>query len=275
MSLPDHDGGFDLQSARSVHVVGAGGAGMSAIATVLAAMGKQVSGSDLKDSAALRRLEAVGVTVHVGHRADHVGAVDAVAVSTAVASSNPEVVAARARHIPVLRRAEILRAVCRTRRTVAVAGTHGKTTTSSMLALVLVEAGLHPSFLVGGDLNEVGGGAVWDAAHPEAPFVVEADESDGTFVELGARDVIVTNVEPDHLDHWGGFPALTAAFERFVRDAPGVHVVGVDEPGGAALAQRTGAVTYGTAPSATWRMEGLETGRDGTRFRVLHDGAVP
>ena len=239
MSLPDHDGGFDLQSARSVHVVGAGGAGMSAIATVLAAMGKQVSGSDLKDSAALRRLEAVGVTVHVGHRADHVGAVDAVAVSTAVASSNPEVVAARARHIPVLRRAEILRAVCRTRRTVAVAGTHGKTTTSSMLALVLVEA----------------------------------DESDGTFVELGARDVIVTNVEPDHLDHRGGFPALTAAFERFVRDAPGVHVVGVDEPGGAALAQRTGAVTYGTAPSATWRMEGLETGRDGTRFRVLHDGA--
>ena len=273
MSLPDHDGGFDLQSARSVHVVGAGGAGMSAIATVLAAMGKQVSGSDLKDSAALRRLEAVGVTVHVGHRADHVGAVDAVAVSTAVASSNPEVVAARARHIPVLRRAEILRAVCRTRRTVAVAGTHGKTTTSSMLALVLVEAGLHPSFLVGGDLNEVGGGAVWDAAHPEAPFVVEADESDGTFVELGARDVIVTNVEPDHLDHWGGFPALTAAFERFVSDAPGIHVVGVDEPGGAGLARRTGAVSYGTDPSATWRMEGLETGRDGTRFRVVHEGA--
>jgi UDP-N-acetylmuramate--alanine ligase len=271
---PDHDDGFDLASARSVHVVGAGGAGMSAIATVLAAMGKQVSGSDLKDSAALRRLEAVGVTVHVGHRADHVGAVDAIAISTAVGTTNPEVAAARARHIPVLRRAEILRAVCRTRRTVAVSGTHGKTTTSSMLALILVEAGLHPSFLVGGDLNEVGGGAVWDAAHPEAPFVVEADESDGTFVELGARDVIVTNVEPDHLDHWGGFPALTAAFERFVRDARGIHVVGVDEPGGAALAERTGAVTYGTAAAAAWRMDGLETGRDGSRFRVVHEGSA-
>ena len=265
--------GFDLASARSIHVVGAGGAGMSAIATVLAGMGKQVSGSDLKDSAALRRLEAVGITVHVGHSADHVGSVDAVAISTAVSRSNPEVAAALHRHIPVLRRADILRAVCSTRRTVAVAGTHGKTTTSSMLALILVEAGLHPSFLVGGDLNEVGGGAVWDAAHPDAPFVVEADESDGTFVELGARDVIVTNVEPDHLDHWGGFRALAAAFERFVRDAPGIQVVCIDEPGGAGLAERTGAVTCGSLRPAAWRMDVLETGRDGSRFRVVHGGA--
>ncbi len=264
---------FDLAAARAVHVVGAGGAGMSAIATVLAAMGKQVTGSDLKDSAALRRLAAVGVTVHVGHRGANVGDVDAIAISTAVSVSNPEVAAGHARGIPVLRRAEILRAVCLSRATVAVAGTHGKTTTTSMLALILVEAGMHPSFLVGGDLNEVGGGAVWDPAHVDAPFVVEADESDGTFVELGAHDVLVTNVEPDHLDYWGGFAALEAAFDRFVGDAPGVRLVGVDDPGGAALAARTGAVTVGAAPGARWRMDALVTGRDGTRFTLVHDGA--
>ncbi len=260
-----------LADVRAVHVVGAGGAGMSAIATVLAAMGKRVSGSDLKDSAALRRLEGVGVEVHVGHRAANVGEVDAVAISTAVAWSNPEVVAARERGIPVLRRAEVLREICALRDTVAVAGTHGKTTTTSMLALILVEAGMHPSFLVGGDLNEVGGGAVWDAAHPEAPFVVEADESDGTFLELGARDVVVTSLEPDHLDHWGGFDHLTAAFERFTLAATGTRLVGVDDAAGAALAERTGAVTVGGEPHARWSMRDLGTGRDGSRFTVVHD----
>jgi UDP-N-acetylmuramate--alanine ligase len=245
---------------------------MSAIATVLAEMGKRVSGSDLKDSAALRRLEAAGVQIHVGHDAAHVGGVDVVAISTAVGPTNPEVVAAHERGIPVLRRADLLAAICRTRRTVAVAGTHGKTTTSSMLALILVEAGMHPSFLIGGDLNEVGGGAVWDAAHLEAPFVVEADESDGTFVELGAESVIVTNVEPDHLDHWGTFDALKAAFERFVTEAPGVKVVGTDEPGSAALAARTGAVTFGTSPDADWQLLRPASGRAGTHFTVSHRG---
>jgi len=263
-----------LEDLHAVHVVGAGGAGMSAIATILASMGKRVTGSDLKDSAALRRLEGVGIEVHVGHRAANVGDVDAVAISTAVAWSNPEVQAARERGVPVLRRAELLQEICRERPTVAVAGTHGKTTTTSMLALILVEAGAHPSFLVGGDLNEVGGGAVWDAGHPESPFVVEADESDGTFVELGARDVLVTNLEPDHLDHWGSFDALVGAFERFVTDAPGIRLVGTYDAAGAALAQRTGAVTVGRDDAARWSMRALEAGRDGSRFTVVHDGAT-
>jgi len=245
---------------------------MSAIATVLAAMGKRVSGSDLKDSAALRRLEAAGVEVRVGHDPAHVGDADLVAISTAVAASNPEVVAARQRDIPVLRRADLLAAICRTRRTVAVAGTHGKTTTSSMLALILVEAGMHPSFLIGGDLNEVGGGAVWDAGHLDAPFVVEADESDGTFVELGADGVIVTNVEPDHLDHWGTFPALEAAFERFVTEAGGVRLVGTDDEGGRRLATRTGAVTHGTSGDADWQLLRPVSGRAGIRFAVARYG---
>jgi UDP-N-acetylmuramate--alanine ligase len=262
-----------LEDARAIHVVGAGGAGMSAIATILAAMGKRVTGSDLKDSAALRRLEGVGVEVRVGHRAANVGDVDAVAISTAVAWSNPEVVAARERGIPVLRRSELLHDICQGRPTVAVAGTHGKTTTTSMLALILVEAGVHPSFLVGGDLNEVGGGAVWDPGHPGSPFIVEADESDGTFVEIGARDVLVTNLEPDHLDHWGGFDALVAAFERFVNDAPGIRLVGTDDAAGAELARRTRAVTVGRDEAASWSMRLLDAGRDGTRFTVLRDAS--
>ncbi|HVM65966.1 MAG TPA: UDP-N-acetylmuramate--L-alanine ligase [Acidimicrobiales bacterium] len=263
-----------LADRRAIHVVGAGGAGMSAIATILASMGKRVSGSDLKDSAALRRLEGVGVDIHVGHRAANVADVDAVAISTAVAWSNPEVAVARERGIPVLRRAELLREICAERPTVAVAGTHGKTTTTSMLALVLVEAGMHPSFLVGGDLNEVGGGAVWDAAHADAPFVVEADESDGTFLELGARDALVTSLEPDHLDHWGSFEGLVDAFERFLRAAPGTRLVSIDDPAGAALAGRTGAVTVGGDPAARWSMRDVVTGREGTRFTVVHDGAA-
>jgi len=264
---------IDLARLRSVHVVGAGGAGMSAIATVLAEMGKRVTGSDLKDSAALRRLEAVGVEVHVGHGPDRVGDVDAIVISTAVAPTNPEVVAARARGIPVLRRAELLAAICATRRTVAVAGTHGKTTTSSMLAPMLVEGGVHPAFLVGGDLNEVGGGAVWDGAHPEAPFVVEADESDGTFVELGADSVIVTNLEPDHLDYWGSFDHLVAAFDRFVSDAPGVRVIGADDREAAALAARTpGAITFGQSPGCDWQLTHPSTTRSGTTFGVARDG---
>ena len=263
---------LDLRTLRSVHVVGAGGAGMSAIATILAGMGKRVTGSDLKDSAALRRLTALGVEVHVGHGADALGDVDAVAISTAIPDTNPEVVAAHARGIPVLRRADVLSAICRQRRTVAVAGTHGKTTTSSMLALILVEAGMRPSFLVGGNLNEVGGGAVWEVDHPEAPFVVEADESDGTFVELGAEAVIVTNLEPDHLDFWGSFDALVAAFQRFVGEATGPKVISADEPTAAALAHAGGGMTFGTSEDADWRLLRPVGGRSSTTFAVGRGG---
>ena len=268
--MDDHP--FDLAAARAVHVVGAGGSGMSAIATVLASMGMTVTGSDLKDSASLRRLEAVGVRTQVGHRAENVGAVDAVAISTAVPPSNPEVAEARRRGIRVVRRAEVLAAICGLRPTVAVAGTHGKTTTSSMLAMILVEAGLHPSFVVGGDLNDVGGGAVWDNDHHDAPFVVEADESDGTFLELGAHAVIVTNVEADHLDFWGDFGRLTAAFEEFVQAAPGPRIVGLDDPGAARLARATGATTFGIADGADWQLRESAPRRSGTHMVVAHGG---
>jgi UDP-N-acetylmuramate--alanine ligase len=267
---------LDLTRRRAVHIVGVGGAGMSAIAIVLARMGHTVSGSDLRESRALERLELLDVTTHIGHAVEHLPeTLDAVVISTAIPETNPEVVAARARGVPVLRRADALRAIVATRTTIAVAGSHGKTTTSSMLALILRAAGWHPSFLIGGDLNEVGTNAVFDRGEW---LVVEADESDGTFLELAPHDAVVTSVLPDHLDHYGGFDALERAFEAFVARVPGVCALCADDEVAAAIAARaepeggSRIVTYGFADGADYRMDAYEGGRDGTQFTLVHLG---
>lgn len=262
---------LDLGRPRRVHVVGVGGAGMSAIATVLADMGHTVSGSDLKASPGLERLRARGLDVTVGHAAENLGDVDAVTISTAVPATNPEVVAARERGIPVLRRADALAAIAGTRRTIAVAGTHGKTTTSSMLALVLVEAGLHPSFIIGGDVNEIGTGAVWDSGEW---FVVEADESDGTFLELGAEVALVTNIEPDHLEHYGSYDGLLAAFGRFLAEAAGPRIVCADDEVAARVGREMGAVSYGEADDADYRLVDPVVERNGTTFSLHRRGVA-
>lgn len=259
----------DLSSPRRVHVVGVGGSGMSAIATVLAAMGHTVTGSDATESAVLERLRAGGIDARAGHHPELLDGVDLVAVSTAIPKDDPEVVAARAAGIPVLRRAEALAALCSTRRTIAVGGTHGKTTTTAMLALALREAGLQPSFIVGGQVTGLGSGAAWG---PGGWFVVEADESDGTFTELGAEVVVVTSVEPDHLDHHGSVDALQAAFARFVRDAPGPRIVCADDSAAAALASAVPCTTYGTAESAEYRVVDVASDRAGSSFTLVHDG---
>jgi len=259
---------IDLTQTRRIHIVGAGGAGMSAIATVLVAMGHHVSGSDLKDSAGLRRLETAGVRVHVGHAAGNVAGAELVAVSTAIPDRNPEVTAANEQGVPVVRRAEILAAIASTRRCVAVSGTHGKTTTSSMLALALVRARLRPSFIIGGEVNEIGGGAVWDEGEW---FVVEADESDGTFVELPAEIAIVTNVEADHLDFYGSLDAIESTFDRFL-EAPGPNVVCADDPIALRLGQRHGAVLYGTSELADVRIVDPVSERAGASFTLVRDG---
>jgi UDP-N-acetylmuramate--alanine ligase len=257
---------LDLSTPVSVHVVGIGGAGMSAIATVLAAMGHTVTGSDLKDSPVMDRLRAAGLEVSVGHRPEHVGEPDVVTVSSAVGASNPEVGEARRRGIPVLARAETLAAIAALRRCIAVGGTHGKTTTASMLALLLVEAGLHPSFIIGGDVNEIGTNAVWDDGEW---LVVEADESDGSFLSLAPAVAVVTNVEADHLDHYGTFGAVRDAFESFLASASLARVVGGDDPEAAAIARRVGAETVGTSDSCTRRMVDLVPARSSVAFDLV------
>jgi UDP-N-acetylmuramate--alanine ligase len=240
----------DLASVQHVHLVGVGGAGMSAYATVLAARGITVSGSDVKHGPAVDRLRAQGIDVAIGHHPDHVAGADLVAVSSAVPPSNPEVAEARRRGIPVASRADLLQALCADRRLLAVAGTHGKTTTTSMAALVLVEAGMRPAFLIGGDVNEIGTNAVWD----DGPWmVVEADESDGTFLRLRPEVGVVTNVEADHLDHYGDVAALHQAFTAFALQC-NVVVVGADDAVARGLRGRHRTVTVGIDPDADYRV---------------------
>jgi UDP-N-acetylmuramate--alanine ligase len=257
--------------ARLIHVIGAGGSGMSAIATVLVGMGHRVSGSDAADSVALRRLGDLGAEVHVGHDAKWVERADVVVRSTAVPDDNPEVVEARRRGLRVWRRAEMLASLCAAKRTVGVSGTHGKTTTSSLLALILTEAGRHPSMIIGGEIAGIGAGARWDSAGEW--FVVEADESDGTFLELGAEAVVVTSVEPDHLDFYGSEAAMRHAYARYVAVAKGPGVVSADDPGCVELTRQIGKrrplVTYGTSTTADVRIVEPITTRTGATFSVV------
>lgn len=224
---------------------------MSAYATVLASMGHHVTGSDLKGSAGLERLRASGIDVQIGHHPEVVPGADVVAISSAVPGSDPELVEARRLGIPVVSRADLLAGICAQRRVVAVSGTHGKTTTTSMLALILVEAQLRPSFLIGGDVNEIGTNAVWDDG---SWLVVEADESDGTFLRLAPEAALVTNIDEDHLDHHGTYAQLLEAFDRFAAQCRGPLVVNVDDPTAAALARRHGAISVGYATDADFQI---------------------
>ncbi|MDE0065279.1 MAG: UDP-N-acetylmuramate--L-alanine ligase [Acidimicrobiaceae bacterium] len=257
----------DLSTPRRIHVIGAGGAGMGAIASVLAAMGHEVSGSDLKEGLIVERLRAEGIAVAIGHRAENVADAELVAISSAIPDRNPELVAARRLGIEVLRRMDLLPAISEQRRTVAVAGTHGKTTTSSMLAMVLSEAGLQPSFIIGGDVNEIGSGAVWGAGEL---LVVEADESDRTFLSLGPEVAVITNIEPDHLEAYGDDPAaLQAAFVEFGQGAANC-VMCVDDPEALAPARQLGAVTYGTTSMADYQLVEIVKGRASISFSLRH-----
>ncbi len=257
---------LDLGAARRIHIVGIGGAGMSAIGLVLRAMGHTVSGSDLKDSPVAERLRSHGIRVEVGHKAAHVVGADAVTYSPAVATDNPELVEARARGIHVAPRSEVLAAICATRRCLAVAGTHGKTTTASMLSLILVEAGMRPSFLIGADVNEIGTNAVWDEGEW---LVVEADESYGTFQALRPDLAVLTSIEPDHLDYYGTFDVLRDAFAHFVSSATEGAVVCSDDPEAEAVGRATGARSVGLDESATYVMRDLEQTRSAAAF-TLH-----
>ncbi len=255
----------------AVHFVGIGGIGMSGIAEVMSNLGYSVRGSDVAESANVLRLRDKGVPVVIGHDPANVEGADAVVVSTAIGRDNPEVLAARARHIPVVRRADMLAELMRLKWTISVAGTHGKTTTTTMVAALLDEAGFDPTVINGGVINAYG----TNARLGEGDWmVVEADESDGAFLRLPTTVAVITNIDPEHLDHWGGFEALRAAFDDFVENTPfyGFGVVCLDHPEVQALVGRVTdrrLVTYGANPQADVRAENVVFEGGGARYDIV------
>ena len=261
----------DLSSPGRYHVVGVGGPGMSAIAIVLAEMGHEVSGSDIRERAVLDRVRAAGVSVKVGHDRSLVHGRDAITYSTAIPARNVELDEARSTGVPCLHRSGMLASICARAKSLAVAGTHGKTSTTSMLMLILAEAGERPSFVIGGDVTDMGTGAQWTGGEW---LVVEADESDGTHLELPLHGTILTNVEVDHLDHYGTFEGIVEGFDRYLAQIPGPKVLCLDDPQCAALAARHDAITYGTSPEADFVATDLRAGSGSFTFGVLHRGAA-
>jgi UDP-N-acetylmuramate--alanine ligase len=261
-----------LEGVHSVHLIGVGGAGMRNLARLFLARGLAVSGSDMKDSAYLRELAAAGVRTRVGHDPAALGAPDAVVISSAIRETNPELAVARERGIVVWWRQQALAALARGRRAVAIAGTHGKTTTTSLVAGVLERGGLDPSYLVGGDLNESGSGARHGAGDL---FVFEADESDGSFLLSNPWAGIVTNIELDHVDFFrGGLPELVRAFAEFATRCGTVVAFGDDPAVREALRTAgTSAVTYGVEPGNDVVLSVEALGPEGARGRLrLRDG---
>jgi UDP-N-acetylmuramate--alanine ligase len=261
---------------RNIHFVGIGGAGMSGIAEVLHNLGYGISGSDLSDSATVQRLRSLGLRVAIGHDAAHVQDADAVVISTAVRGDNPEVLAARARHIPVVPRAVMLAELMRLKRGIAIAGTHGKTTTTSLVASVLAEGGLDPTFVIGGRLNSAGAGAKLGQGEY---IVVEADESDASFLNLLPVMAVVTNIDADHMDTYGHDPArLRHAFVDFLARLPfyGTAVLCIDDPAVRGLLPLISkpVTSYGFAEDAQVRAVDVQADGAQMRFTALRRNGV-
>jgi UDP-N-acetylmuramate--alanine ligase len=254
-----------------IHFVGIGGIGMSGIAEVLSNLGYIVQGSDAAEGANVNRLREKGINVTVGHRAENVAGADVLVVSTAIKRDNPELMAARAQRIPVVRRAEMLAELMRLKSCVAIAGTHGKTTTTSMVAALLDAGDLDPTVINGGIINAYGTNARLGAGDW---MVVEADESDGTFLKLPADVAIVTNVDPEHLDHFKTFEAVQDAFRSFVENVPfyGFAVMCIDHPVVQTIVGKIEdrrIITYGENPQADTRLVDLAPGGGGSNFKVV------
>ena len=261
----------------AIHFVGIGGIGMSGIAEVMRNLGYQVQGSDQAEGANVVRLRELGVPIAIGHDAANLGEAQVVVVSSAVGADNPEVVAARQRLVPVVRRAEMLAELMRLKWSIAVGGTHGKTTTTSLIAALLDAANMDPTVINGGIINAYGTNARLGAGDW---MVVEADESDGSFMKLPATVAVVTNIDPEHMEHYGDFDALRAAFQTFVENVPfyGFAVLCADHPEVQSLHGRVRdrrLVTYGFSPQADVRALDVEMRPDGARFDVELSDRMP
>src|SRR5580658_4286182 len=261
---------FDL---GPVHFVGIGGIGMSAIAEIMLRIGYQVQGSDARASANTERLEKLGAKVFVGHDGANIEGASAIVFTSAVKADNPELAAARARRIPLVRRAEMLAELMRQQHSVAVGGTHGKTTTTSMVAAILDAAGFDPTVVNGGIINAYGA----NAKVGEGDWiVVEADESDGTFLRLRPTVAVVTNIDPEHLDFYETFDAVKRAFQGFVESIPfyGFAAICIDDPDVqemAAKVENRRLITYGVNPQAEVRAMNIGIGAEGSTFDVVID----
>jgi UDP-N-acetylmuramate--alanine ligase len=261
----------EMRRIRRIHMIGVGGSGMSGIAEVLVNLGYEVAGSDLRSSAVTERLAQRGVEVFVGHAAQNIGSADVVVSSSAVDEENPEVIAAREARIPVVPRAEMLAELMRYRHGIAVAGTHGKTTTTSLIAAILGEAGLDPTFIIGGVVNSVGSNAQLGAGRI---LIAEADESDASFLHLQPMVTVVTNIEADHMETYGGdFAVLRRTFLEFLHNLPfyGVAVLCIDDPVVRELLPEISrhVITYGFSDDADYRIAELQPQGLTTAF-VVH-----
>jgi UDP-N-acetylmuramate--alanine ligase len=270
MNLPTLRPGFRTDIGV-IHFVGIGGIGMSGIAEVMANLGFQVQGSDSAEGYVVQGLRDKGIKVFIGQKAENVANAAVLVTSTAIKPDNPEVVAARAKRIPIVRRAEMLAELMRLKSCVAVAGTHGKTTTTSMVAALLDAGGLDPTVINGGIINTYGSNARLGEGEW---MVVEADESDGSFLRLGGTFGIVTNIDPEHLDHWGSFEHVRAAFAEFIHHIPfyGAGILCIDHPEVQALIPRVGdrrIVTYGFSATADVRGDAVTPVPGGNRFNVI------
>ncbi|PIW28780.1 MAG: UDP-N-acetylmuramate--L-alanine ligase [Rhodobacterales bacterium CG15_BIG_FIL_POST_REV_8_21_14_020_59_13] len=254
-----------------IHFVGIGGIGMSGIAEVMLTLGYTVQGSDIKENPNVARLRDKGAMIYIGHEAENVNGAGALVVSTAIKPGNPELIAAREKKIPVVRRAEMLAELMRLKYSVAVAGTHGKTTTTSLVAALMDAAGLDPTVINGGIISSYGSNAKMGEGDWMA---VEADESDGSFLKLRATIGIVTNIDPEHMEHYGDIDTLRFAFRQFVEGLPfyGFAVLCTDHPEVQSLASKVTdrrVITYGFNPQADLRGENLEMSPEGSRFDVV------
>ena len=265
-----------MRRIQHIHFVGAGGIGMCGIAELLASQGYRVTGSDLRESANTERLRSLGIAVTIGHDAANVGDADVVVYSSAVRADNPELRRAEAAKIPVIGRAEMLAELMRLKDGIAVAGSHGKTTTTSLVAHVLDCAGLDPTAVVGGRVLSAGRAPSTTRRGAGSLLVAEADESDGSFLRLAPVIAVVTNIDPEHLDYHGSYEALQEAFAAFCNRVPfwGAAVLCVDHPGVQAILPRINrrAIRYGTSAQADWIASEISSDADGLLFSVRHQG---